>query len=251
MIYNRYGWSLSLILYVVLFIPPKRTSWPDYCLVFTLLMLLFYTKITYFAVGMAALGVAIVLPGSIASNRRRWIAVFLILALFPVAPFNRPYLTDIVTAALAGGVRTRVWGLADSFLADPTEYAFAISGCVLLAVLASLPQLQVSWANPMFGLFIVTSSAALLSQNAQTQGIPTYQVIALLLYRLLRDLLTAGRLAPAGQLSSLLLAPLVFPVVAILASGLGLAHYSYTLFVKSDHLVAAQVGNLRGLAVQQ
>jgi len=71
------------------------------------------------------------------------------------------------------------------------------------------------------------------------------------LYRLLRDLLTAGQLAPAGQLSSLLLAPLVFPVVAILASGLGLAHYSYTLFVKSDHLVAAQVGNLRGLAVQQ
>jgi hypothetical protein len=167
-----------------------------------------------------------------------------------VAVFDRAYLVDILIAAAAGGVRTGVAGFADKFIADPAEYAVALTGCLLLAVLPRLfrPHLPNDWVNAVFGLFIASSGPVLLSQNSQTHGIPTYHVISFLLFCTVRDVIANRPPGAVAQDSRLLLAPLVFPVLAIAACGVSLAHYCYAQFARADQFSVAVVGNLTPLA---
>jgi len=62
MSYNRYGWSLLSILALILFVPPRDPvagDWIDVANAGLLLAALFYLKVTYFAGGLAFVGLAV------------------------------------------------------------------------------------------------------------------------------------------------------------------------------------------------
>ena len=64
MSYNRYGWSLLSILALILFVPPRDRDggdWIDIANAGSLLVALFYLKMTYFAAGLAFVGLAILI----------------------------------------------------------------------------------------------------------------------------------------------------------------------------------------------
>src|SRR5258708_26320818 len=63
MSYNRYGWSLLSILALILFLPPRDRAERDTIDIANaglVLVVLFYLKVTYFAAGLAFLGLAVV-----------------------------------------------------------------------------------------------------------------------------------------------------------------------------------------------
>src|ERR1700736_2451896 len=64
MSYNRYGWSLLSILALILFVPPRDRiagDWIDVANASLLVVALFYLKVTYFAGGLAFVGLAILI----------------------------------------------------------------------------------------------------------------------------------------------------------------------------------------------
>jgi hypothetical protein len=216
MAYNRFGWSISTILFAVLFIEPlpgRRPLWKDCFICLAALLLVYYVKITYFAVGIAGLALAILLPGYIGAHRRKWVFVFVTAGLFAVAPFNIAYLQDIVLAALAGGARTSVAGYFAKFVGHPAEYALAMTGCLLVTLFPRQePYQNRPLAQGLGALFLLAAGAVLITQNAQSGGIPIYAVISLLVYRLTRDFV-AERAWPLGAREySLLFGDAGFPV---------------------------------------
>ena len=191
MAYNRFGWSISAILFVLLFVEPVRPQWSPLkdCLVgLVALLLLYYVKITYFAVGIAALLFALVGPGCVRANRARWLAVLAVTGLCAVAPSNFDYLRDMMDQVLAGSARTNIVESVARFVTNPAEYAVALAGCLLLTAASSRGQVQ---GQAVAGAWFVTVAGfLLLSQNEQNQGIPIYAVVGLLLYRAARDLMS-------------------------------------------------------------
>src|SRR6185295_15043320 len=78
MSYNRYGWSAISVLCLILFVPPREYTDGaalDVMLGALLLAAMFYVKVTYFIVGVAALGVALLVCDHIRSGQVGWIAV--------------------------------------------------------------------------------------------------------------------------------------------------------------------------------
>ena len=79
MSYNRYGWSAYSILALILFVAPrgrlgerKHRGWIDVAVAGGLLAAMFYLKITYFAVGLATVGFALLVqhPSHSVVNQR-------------------------------------------------------------------------------------------------------------------------------------------------------------------------------------
>src|ERR671911_777321 len=79
MSYNRYGWSAYSILALILFVPPREVrdrkdgAWIDIAVAGGLLAAMFYLKITYFAVGLATLGFAVLFHPHIGRYWRGWV----------------------------------------------------------------------------------------------------------------------------------------------------------------------------------
>lgn len=72
MSYNRYGWGAIAILALLLFVPPRigrRGDWIEAAAGGLLLITMYYLKVTYFAVGLGAVGVALLVSPHI---RDRW-----------------------------------------------------------------------------------------------------------------------------------------------------------------------------------
>ena len=158
--YNRFGWSISGILFVLLFIGPldvQRSVWKDCFVGLAVLLLLYYDKITYFAIGMAALALALIVPGHVCTKRREWLAVFVVAALGAIAPFNLDYLRDIINSTSAGGAQILFSRFVVANLVnDPAEHAVALACGLLLTATASREQFGAelqgagSWRRPVY-----------------------------------------------------------------------------------------------------
>jgi hypothetical protein len=245
MSYNRYGWSGIAVLLLILFLPPRDEragNGVEMAVAAGLLVAMFYLKVTYFAVGMAALGVAGLVCPHIRVRWRQWGALGVVLAAMTLAPFNHPYLFDLFAAASAGGVRGSVANHLNNFLAAAPEYAPYIAA---LAVAGWM-----WWRNeaplrlPVATGFILSAGVFLLSQNTQSHGLPAAVVIAFLFYDVIRERRVQRR---NGGSIALLLSLLIFPLLAITTSMGSLAGYHAKAMRPT--LQTVDRTNLRGLAV--
>src|SRR5258708_17065872 len=126
MSYNRYCWSLLSILALILFLPPKDRAdgdWIDIANVALLLTALFYLKVTYFAAGLALAGLAVLISPHVRTRLPAWAAIGALVVANAVAPWNQPYLFDLMQAASAGSVQQNLRFHVHSFFASAEGYA--------------------------------------------------------------------------------------------------------------------------------
>lgn len=259
MAYNRIGWSALSILFLIFFMPPRfaekrqgeKTRVVDLGVALFLLVALYYLKITYFLAGIGGLAVALVISDHIRANRRNWLAVWCIVAVNAIAPYNFAYLRDIAEAIIAGGARTDLRNCLVHFLENSAENALVLVQLLIFVWLWARRQAMVLL---LLGcVFIVVTGLFILSQNAQGAQIPLYIVISCLLYDALRRELVGvpagnGRVGNGWQVVPLLAAPLVFPALLIGGSLVSLVGYQEKASSDRDALVVEQT-NLRGLSV--
>jgi hypothetical protein len=251
MAYNRFAWAISGILFVLVFVEPlgqRQSTAKDCALGLVMLLLLYYTKITYFCVGMAAVAAAFFIPGHVHANRRSWVTVFAIVAANSVAPYNFDYIRDILSEFLVGGARTNPLDFLVKFIADPAEYAVALAGCILLI---AAPSVGPSRNQRLFAAwFLLVAGPALLSQNAQNHGIPIYVIICLLVYGAAHELIIRQpTLLNNRRKSCFLVVPLIFPLLLSGGSSFTLLCYFLLQVEKGDKQFVVPVGNLQALAV--
>jgi hypothetical protein len=241
MSYNRYGWSLLAVLALILFLPPSEKTGGDGIDAVNaglLLIALFYLKVTYFAGGLALLGLAVLVCSHVRVRLRAWVAVGGLVVANALAPWNHPYLFDLVEAARAGAVRSSISFHLNNFFASAEGYAAYAAGLVLAVWLwargLAPPRLPLAVA----GILVV--GAFVLSQNHQSHGLPLGIVIAFLLYDQLR-----ARFGPTTLALPLLM---IFPLFAIGASALSLAGY-HARANRQELLQVVDRTQLKGLAV--
>src|SRR5882672_10182893 len=242
MSYNRYGWSLLSILALILFLPPRdrvERDMIDVANAGLLLAVLFYMKVTYFAAGLAFLGLAIVICRHVRARLPAWLAVGGLVMANALAPWNHAYLVDILHAAGAGAVRNSLGFHLNNFFASVEGYAPYAAGVVVAAWM---------WARgiapprlPLAIAAIVVIGSFVLSQNHQSHGLPVGIVIAFLLYDQMRE-----RFGPAVPGLPVLM---IFPLFGIGASALSL--FGYHAYAGREELLHV-VGHtqLKGLAVR-
>ena len=245
MSYNRLGWSALTLLFVVLFLPPRGESgaWLDVGIVFLLSVLLFYLKITYFAVSVGAIVAAILLSPHVRRHLRVWFGVLAALAILAAAPFNIRYWGDILAAVHAGAVRLDVVTQIKNVV---TSKDTAIVGVELICLLC-LRQAGVSSHRFVSAVFIIACGAFILSQNQQVDGIALYIVVALLLFDSARMAFEGPIRLPRFQAALLLAAVLIAPGIDVAFMGASLGGY-YAKAGATDNDVVDET-NLRGLAV--
>jgi hypothetical protein len=246
MSYNRYGWCAYGILALILFVPPqptRRHPGIDLTVASGLLAVLFYLKITYFAAGLATVGFAMLFHPHV---RRRWPAWAMLAALLganALAPWNRPYLVDILSWSAAGAVRNGLLLHFNNFIAAIGLYA------PYLAAIAVAGWMWVfgrsSFRFPLTLAFLFAVSLGLLSQNSQSIGLPTGIVMLLILYDRLRR-----HFAPVRNrdIAPLLLTLLVFPFFEACCFAASIAGY-HANATSAGSLYRVDRTNLRGLAV--
>jgi hypothetical protein len=243
MSYNRYGWSCISVLFLILFLPPRPRRWGDamdIAVAAGLLAAMFYLKITYFLVGLAALPVAAAACPHLRGARAGWCALGIGALALALAPVNRPYWADLFAAASAGQMRDGLSDYVNNFLQHSAEYAPYIAA--LAVALWMWRRKDAPLRLPVAAGFILAAGAALLSQNAQVHGLPAAIVIAFLFYAVLRE-----RHLRRGGSTGLLLALLVFPLFLIFPAMASLAGYHST--ASHQRLRTLDGTNLRGLAV--
>jgi hypothetical protein len=241
MSYNRYGWSLLSILALILFLPPRdRVAGDgiDIANAGLLLVALFYLKITYFAGGLAFVGLAILISPHIRARLPAWLAIGGLIVANAVAPWNYPYLSDILQAAAAGAVRNSLGFHLNNFFAAAEGYAPYAAGLVVAIWMwaRGLAPLRL----PLAIAGILAIGALVLSQNHQSHGLPVGIVIAFLLYDQIR-----ARFGPAVPALPVLM---VFPLFTIGASALSLAGY-HASARREELLQVAERTQIKGLAV--
>lgn len=239
MAYNRYGWSGLAVLGLLLFEPPTEHSSGD--LVETVsaaivLAALFYLKITYFAVGAAALLAALAISPHVRRRWPAWTFVLIISTALIVLPANRAYMADLAAAAAAGIVRDDAAFFFNDFAENAGEYAVYFAAVGVAAWLWRRGQAPARLF--LAAAFLLIASLMLLSQNSQAHGIPLAVVIAFLFHAALTRLRVSRPLA---------VAVLIFPVAAIVGSLTSLASYHARL--GEGYLYVVGETNLKGLAV--
>ena len=248
MSYNRFGWSSLILLFLLLVLPPQREPRrhaTDAILALTLLIALFYLKITYFLVGFGAVASAAFLSTHLRREIGTWLAVLAIVGVIAAAPFNVPYWRDIWAAVMSGAVRADPLGLVKSAVLSGAETGLLL--VELLCLIWLWRQRQTTARRVVLALLVVASGIFILSQNAQTSGVPLYVVISFMLF----DVLRGARLQPPlwhdRGLGLLRLASLAIPVLAVASMGLSLAGY----WQKATHAAGVAIDNarLQGLAV--
>jgi hypothetical protein len=241
MSYNRYGWSLLSILALILFLPPRDRLERDSIDVVNaglLLAVLFYLKVTYFAAGLAFLGLAMVICRHVRARLPAWLAVGGLVMTNALAPWNHAYRVDILQAASAGAVRNSLGFHLNNFFASVEGYAPYAAGVVVAAWM---------WARgiapprlPLAVAAIVVIGAFVLSQNHQSHGLPVGIVIALLLYDQIRQ--RFGSAVPGLPVL------MIFPLFSIGASALSLFGY-HASAGREELLHVVGHTQLKGLAV--
>lgn len=243
MSYNRYGWSAIAILCLILFAPPRWSparDGIDIACGFLLLLAMFYLKITYFLVGVGALGLALLVSDHIRTRRRAWILVGLLVVGNALAPHSHGYRVDLRWAIESGVPSTgptRI--LMEGVLGNSMELAVYGAGFLTACWLwrrGSAP-LQL----PIAALFLIGAAIMLFTQNTQIRGLPLGTVMLFMLYG---ALLPPRTLAPAPVLVILLLVP---ALTALTAAGTTAAYFLRA--VPSAELLIATETNIRGLAV--
>ncbi len=244
--YNRYGWGAMAILALILFVPPRgrRTgSWPDLSLALALLIALFYTKITYFLVGLALLAAALAVAGHLRAARPAWIAVLALAAANALAPYSHPYLADIHWHLAAGAAPVGPGSLLRVVFANGAECA--LYGMAFVAGLVLWRSGRAPLRVPVAVGLLLAAGLALLSQNTQAQGLPLGAVGLFVLYVAATGLVGPGRAVPAVPV---LAALLLMPLMASGAVALGLAGY-WLAASQPAALWIADRTNLHGLAL--
>jgi hypothetical protein len=240
MSYNRYGWSALCIVALILFLPPPATRGVAIDLVNAGLLLtaLFYLKVTYFAAGLALLGLAIVICRHVRAHLPAWAAVGGIVLANALAPWNYPYLIDILEAVRAGAVRNSLSVHLNNVFASAEGYAPYVAALVVAGWMwvrgAASPRLPLAVAG------ILAIGAFTLSQNSQSHGLPLGIVIAFLLYGEIRR-----RVGPSVPLMSMLM---VFPLFSIGTSAISLVGYHWHA-ERGHRLLVVERTQLKGLAV--
>jgi hypothetical protein len=243
MSYNRYGWSLLSILALILFLPPKDRAdgdWIDIANVALVLTALFYLKVTYFAGGLALAGLAVLISPHVRARLPAWAAVGALVVANAVAPWNQPYLFDLVQAASADSVQHNLRFHVNSFFASAEGYAPYVAGVAFAAWMwwrgLAPPRLPIATAG------ILAVGLVVLSQNHQPHGLPVGIVMAFLLYDQIRE-----RFGPAAPALPVLM---IFPLFAIGTSAFSLAGY-HAQAGREKILQAVEHTHLKGLAVPQ
>jgi hypothetical protein len=247
MSYNRYGWSCISVLFLILFLPPRPRRWGDavdIAVAAGLLAAMFYLKMTYFLVGLAALPVAAVVCAHVRGAPKGWCALGIGASALALAPANHAYWADLLAAASAGQMRDGLADYFNNFLQHGAEYAPYVAA--LAVALWMWRRQDAPLRLPVATGFILVAGAALLSQNAQVHGLPAAVVIAFLFYAVLRERQLRHRL---GGSMGLLLALLVFPLFLIGGAMASLAGYHITASASHQNLQTLYGTNLRGLAV--
>jgi len=249
MAYNRFGWSLLGILYVIIFVGPRDGRRPvltDVIAAAIIVVALYYVKITYFGVAFAGVGVALMTSRHVRQHYRAWCVVLALIALIALAPFNHGYIADIVDAISAGSVRTQVSLFLRNFAYGSAEQSSVIAADLVLFYLWL--QGRVSLGTLIAGAFVFVSGLFLISQNAQEQGIPLYVIPTLLILVAVCDWARAARsdqsrhaIALIGAASCPLLLFVFYANVAVFGYHLK-AQQTAEIFVVEDT-------NLQGLAV--
>jgi len=239
MAYNRYGWAGVSIIGLVVFLAPQRKGWADFAdmaLVAAITSALFYLKVTYFAVAIASVVVALVVSPHVFVRWRGWAVVCLLGVALVLAPFNRLYLADLLATVQAGVVRDDVSFYFNDFAENAAEYApyFSAVGIALWLWWRDKSPLGV----PVAAAFLLLAGLGLLSQNSQSHSVPFAVVIAFLLYQALQRLQAA---------TVLLCALLLFPLAGIVSSTVSIA--GYYARTEAGNLKIVDTTNLRGLAV--
>jgi hypothetical protein len=241
MSYNRYGWSLLSILALILFLPPRDRvagDWIDVANAGLLLMALFYLKVTYFAGGLGFVGLAILISPHIRARLSVWLAIGGLTVANAVAPWNHPYLLDILHAAAAGAVRASVTFHLNNLFANSEGYAPYAAGLVAAVWMWACGIAPLRLPLAIAGILAI--GAFVLSQNHQSHGLPVGIVIAFLLYGPIRE-----RFGPAVPVLPMLM---VFPLFAIGASAFSLAGY-HAHASREALLQVVDCTQLKGLAV--
>ncbi len=246
MSYNSYCWSGAAILSLILFLPPRggvRVAWLDAAVAGSILTGLYFLKLTYFAAAMFELGVALLVSRHVQLHYRTWCAVGVIVALNAVAPYNWAYLGDFWTALGAGAARENPTEQIITLFANTVELSLYTTGLAIAALLwrSRLAPLRLPVA---IGLMILIGMAV-LSQNAQSRGIPLGLIVSFLLYDWVRgaDSIGSRRLA-----AGLMLALMILPAAYVVRTAAIVAGYHYKATQGSSLFVVDRT-NLRGLAV--
>lgn len=246
MSYNRHCWSAFSILALILFVPPNNRRGNDALDIAVgalLLVAMFYLKITYFAAGLAAVAFAVLFHPHVRRRWAGWLAVGAFVVGNALAPYNHPYLLDILAASKAQAIRSSVSMHLNYFFAAAGEYAPYAAAFVVACWMWRTGHATVRF--PLAIAFLFAISLLLLSQNSQTAGLPSTIVIVLMFYDQLRP-------RPAGEprlgFAPLLLALVVFPMFSIGASAMSIAGY-HAMASRTEALYVVDRTNLRGLAV--
>lgn len=192
MIYNRYAWVLLILVLVQLFVADGReTKWKnrfDAASVGLLLGFLFYCKISYFIVGAAAVGVALVLRPRLRSAVFLTAGCFVLICLgawLALGVSAAEYVRDIHSAgqaqSLAHRLRTLVRALAHNFWQVP----LAAAVWYLLAKPRDWRNRE-AWPDTLrvtaVYLFILTAALFLTVGNAEERSdIPLFFVAGIVL----------------------------------------------------------------------
>jgi hypothetical protein len=247
MTYNRYCWSALSILALILFLPPRNGRGgdsADIAIAGGLLLAMYYLKLSYFLVGLAAVPLALVVCPHVRVRWRSWIVMACMVTANAMAPYNHAYLLDVFAHAKAGGVRDNVTVHLMHIFTNPAEPAIYLAGLVAAIWLWRCGAAPLRL--PVAAAYLIGSGVALMSQNAQMSGIPAAMVIAFLIYDALRQRSAGKRLQ--GVAAAPLLALLAFPLASIATSALSLA--AYRINADSDKMVrVVDRTNLKGLAV--
>lgn len=215
MSYNRLGWALSILLCITLFVAdrPGRRAQRDMAVAGVLLGLLFYCKITFFAVAVGAWVLAIIIEPDL---RRAWVAsalgfVVILSAAFLASGVNpAAYFGDLAMAARSQSGALRGHMVAETLRANAVQL---ILGIALWAALVAQPYLakRLDWQAALKVTLLVgfaASAGLAISPGNSSEGndVPFFLLAGVLLLELSHRSLPAPQPAPwtAARLFALL-----------------------------------------------
>jgi hypothetical protein len=249
MSYNRFGWSGLVLLFLLLTLAPVHDRWRnggDPLVGLLLLVVLFYIKITYFLVGLGAVAGALYLSTHIRSASRAWLLVLGVAALIAAAPANFPYWRDIVATIMSGAVRGDALGLVKAVLINGAETSLLL--VQLLCLLFLWRDRSLAGCTLAMALFAVIGGLFILSQNAQTGGVPLFVVISFLLVESFRHRWLRLSFRHESGALLLLLAGVTPIALSVVSMSISIAGY-WTKATQMSGTMLVDESHLRGLAV--
>jgi hypothetical protein len=246
--YNRFGWSILNILYLILLIEPRERRdpvWTDLVVGSFLTIGLFYLKITFFGVAVAAISLALLTRRHIRQHWALWSGMLLLVIVVAFAPMNEAYRADIMSAIASGRAHSNLFPLVRVFAGNGVEQIWVFAEIIILLCLATLQ--YATFADVLFGLFIWASGFFVLTQNAQGPSVPLYLVLALLLYVRVGNWVQSA--TTRRWLTSCLMACVLLPLIPpLLSNSISLVLYNHRAKMSDQKFIVA-TSNLQGLAV--